>query len=109
MGTPWSETTLMVSLIAFAKNFHVIHDANLTFHIGDSRMWLGQEYNDYRIHNTNEFARILRLLKKKRPKIMQHPVIAAQQIGFLSKLKQEVLGYTKMGEVYSKDCWALIK
>lgn len=109
MGTPWSETTLMAALIAFSKTFDVIYDANITFHIGDSRMWLGHDYNDYRVHNTNEFAKMLRLLKKKNPKILQHPVMTMPQLGFLDKLKSEVTNYTKMEETYSKDCHYFVK
>lgn len=105
MGTPWSETTLITNMILHSKNFHIFKNAHATFHLGDRRIWLGHEYNDYRIHNTNEFARVLKMLKKKNKKILKHSAIVMQ----LNKLKQEVHNYSQLGEVYSKDCWDLIK
>lgn len=105
MGTPWSETTLIANMVAYAKNFSVFKQAHATFHIGDRRIWLGHEYNDYRVHNTNEFARILKILSEKDKKVLKHPTIMHQ----LVKLKMEVQNYSQMGEVYSKDCWELIK
>jgi len=102
MGTPWSETTLIASLIAYADNFTAFNNAHVTFHIGDRRIWLGHEYNDYRIHNTEEFVKVLNILKKEKPKIMEHPVIKVQ----MQKLHNELHGYRN--ETYSKDCWNLI-
>ena len=99
MGTPWSETTLITNLVAYAKNFTVFKNAHATFHLGDKRIWLGHELNDYRILNTNEFARILKKLSKRNKKILKHETIQY----LLGKLEQEVLGYSK--ETYSKDCW----
>jgi hypothetical protein len=96
MGTPWSECTMIVSLIRYAKNFTVFKDIHATFHLGDRRIWLPSQYNDYRINNTNEFARILRKLKHKQ--VMEHDTIKY----LLSKLKREVEGYKN--ETYSEDC-----
>jgi len=104
MGTPWSETTLISNMVAYAKNFVVFKQAHATFHLGDRRVWLGHEYNDYRILNTNEFARILKMLSKENEKILEHETIAHQ----LWKLGKEVPNYTQMGETYSKDCWKFI-
>jgi hypothetical protein len=103
MGTPWSETTLITNMVAYAKNFNVFKHANATFHLGDRRIWIGHEYNDYRIHNTNEFARILKRLSKKNENMLNHDTIRY----LLSKLKVEVKGYKN--EVYSKNCWDLIQ
>jgi hypothetical protein len=103
MGTPWSETTIMTNMVAYCKKFVVFKNAHATFHLGDRRIWIGHELNDYRIHNTNEFARILKMLSKKNKKILKHETIAHQ----LTKLKREVEGYSN--EVYSKDCWDLIE
>ena len=102
MGTPWSETTLMTNMIAYAKNFNVFKNAHATFHLGDRRIWLGHEYNDFRVHNTNEFARILKKLSKKNRKILKHDAIKNQ----LGKLHQEVTGYNQ--ETYSKICWEFV-
>jgi hypothetical protein len=103
MGTPWSETTIITSMVAFAKNFKIFNHAHATWHLGDRRIWLGHEYNDYRIHNTNEFARTLKKLSNKNKKILKHDAIRTQ----LGKLKQEITGYRN--EVYSDDCWDLIR
>ena len=103
MGTPWSETTLITNLVAFAKNFKVFKNANATFHLGDRRVWLPQNLNDYRILNTNEFARILKILSKKKKSILKHETIKY----LLGKLVNEVTGYKN--ETYSKDCWRFIK
>lgn len=103
-GTPWSEATLITSLVAHAKNFKVFKHASATFHLGDSRIWLSAQYNDYRIENTNEFARILRkVTPRKRKKVFKHETIQY----LLGKLKQEVTGY--VNETYSKDCWHFLK
>lgn len=107
MGTPWSETTLITNMIRYSKVFTVFKNAHATFHLGDRRVWLGHEYNDYRIHNTNEFARILKKFKKKKKhwkKLENHPAMINQ----LHKLKMEVHNYSQLGEVYSKNCWDLI-
>jgi len=102
MGTPWSETTLITNLVAFSKNFKVLKNANATFHLGDSRIWLPQEFNDYRILNTNEFARILKMLSKKKRSILKHETIKY----LLGKLVHEVTNYKN--ETYSKDCWKFV-
>jgi hypothetical protein len=104
MGTPWSETTLITNMVAYAKKFMVFKNAHATFHLGDRRIWISHDYNDYRVHNTNEFARILKLLSKKKRKILKHETIKHQ----LMKLKLEVQNYSQMGEKYSKQCWGLI-
>ena len=101
MGTPWSECTMIVSLVRYAENFTVFKEAHATFHLGDRRIWLPQNLNGYRIWNTNEFARTLRKLKHK--KVMEHDTIKY----LLGKLKQEVEGYRN--ETYSDDCHYFIE
>ncbi len=70
MGTPWSEGTIIASMVSTDPSFKVYKTANATFHIGDNRTWLKQELNDYRFHNANETARIIQRYVKK-----QHPAI----------------------------------
>lgn len=98
MGTPWSETAMIANLVAYTKNFKVFKEAHATFHIGDRRIWRSVEYNDYRIHNTNEFARILRVLSNKNKDILKHETIQY----LLDKLKIEVNNYKD--DRYSKHC-----
>lgn len=99
MGAPWNEATLITSLVAYAKNFRVYQHANATFHLGDRRLWILREYDDYRYHNTNEFAKILKKVTRKRSKkILKNETIQV----LLMKLKHEVKTYGP--ENYSEDC-----
>lgn len=101
-GTPWSEGTLIANLVAYAKNFTVFKNAIATFHLGDRRIWLDHKFDDYRVLNLNEFARILKKLSKKKKSILKHESIKY----LLGKLVQEVTGYKH--KTYSKDCWEFI-
>lgn len=109
MGTPWSEANLIASMVAFCNDFRVFKNAHATFHIGDRRIWLPKKFNDYRIHNCEEFARVLTHLTqsggRRAQKILKHDSIKY----LLQKLEKEVIGYTEQGERYSKTCWKLIK
>ena len=98
MGTPWSETTLITNLVAYAKNFKVFKQAHATFHLGDRRIWRPKEFDDYRFFNCNEFARILKKLARgENKKILQHETIKY----LLSKAKTEYLSYNK-NESYNR-------
>lgn len=98
MGTPWSEATLIANLVAYAKNFTVFRYAHATFHLGDRRIWRPKEYNDYRFHNCNEFAKVLKKLSIKKKKILKHETIRY----LLHKVKVEYLAYDK-SEQYNED------
>ena len=102
MGIPWSESTLIVNLIAYADNFKVFKNAHATFHLGDRRTWIKPDQNDYRIHNTEEFVRVLKKLSTDKPEILEHETIKY----LLKKLRIEVRGYKK--ETYSEDCWSFV-
>jgi len=97
-GTPWSEATILFSMVAFASNFAEFKNAHATFHIGDRRIWLPVSHNDYRIHNTNEVGKVLRLLTRKYPEMLDNSTIQT----YIGKLKTEVLGYKDPR--YNKDC-----
>ena len=103
MGIPWQETTLATSMAFYAEKCKMFTDAHLTFHIGDPRIWLNVDYADYRVHNTNEFAKVYKEFKKKKSHKMQHPIIKY----FMEKLKVEVPKFKYEG--YSKDCWGLVR
>lgn len=103
MGSAWSEAVIMTNMVAYAKNFDVYKNSYATLHLGDRRIWLPHSQNQYRVQNTNEFARVLKKLSKKNKSILKHDAIVNQ----LGKLKHEVTNYRN--EVYSKDCWDLIK
>ncbi len=103
MGIPWQETTLATSMAFYAERCKMFTEAHLTFHIGDPRIWRSADYLDYRVHNTNEFAKVLKHFKKKNKKIMQDPIVQY----FLGKLKTELQGYKDAG--YSEDCWRITR
>jgi hypothetical protein len=64
MGTPWSETTLMASMIHWDYNFVVIRNCGVTYHVGDRRTWLADNLKDYRQHNIKEFCKCIRKLSE---------------------------------------------
>ena len=96
MGTPWSESTLAASMAKFS-GCTVFKNAHVTFHIGDSRTWLNQNLSDYRVFNTNEFAKALKELSKDDPALLKHEVIN----WLLFKMKYE------LSQNHSKDCFEL--
>jgi len=98
VGAPWGECNIVTNLIAFAKNFTVFREQHVTFGIGDRRGWLPHAFNDYRIHCTNEYARMLRRLSSRNRKILKHDITKY----LLGKLKSEVTGYSN--ETYSEHC-----
>ena len=99
-GTPWSEATIMFSMIAVCENFSEFMNAHATFHIGDRRIWLPTSYNDYRIHNTNIVGKVLRSLVRRKDgkKLYKNPTIQK----YIGKIKNEVLGYKDAR--YNTDC-----
>jgi len=89
MGTPWSEATLTMNMAEYCE-LTTFRNMHATFHIGDSRTWLSPKLNDYRLFNTNEFARVL----KKHPKAQRQPAIR----WLLWKMKHELSPH------HSQDC-----
>ena len=102
VGAPWGECNIVTNLIAFAKNFSVFREQHVTFGIGDRRDWRPHVFNDYRVHCTNEYARMLRRLSQRNRKILKHDITKY----LLGKLKGEVRGYRN--EIYSDDCWYFV-
>lgn len=93
MGTPWSEGTMAASMVS-AGDCTVFKNAHVTFHIGDSRTWLDPKLADYRIHNTNETARVMVKFAKDNPNFLKHEIIN----WLLYKMKYELSQY------HSHDC-----
>ena len=74
MGTPWSETTLAVSMAAYC-NLTVLRNAIVTKHIGDTRTWLASNLTDYRQHNAEQFAKVAFQIAKDKPDILKDSVV----------------------------------
>ena len=74
MGTPWSETTLAVSMAAYC-NLTVLRNAIVTKHIGDTRTWLNPNLGDYRQHNAEQFAKVLFQIAVEKPDILKDSVV----------------------------------
>lgn len=49
----------MLNLYRYAKQFNLIEDAHLTFHMGDDQTWKNPKLNDYLRHNENEAKKII--------------------------------------------------
>lgn len=94
LGIPWSESTFVLNAATYGK-FKVFRKTHLTFHVGDPRVWAGLK--EHRLHNTNEFGRILTLLFNRNSQLKEEPVIC----WFLQKLKLEIKGH------YSPECQKL--
>lgn len=97
MGVPWSETTLMASMIRSDPSFVVLRNAIATYHVGDERTWLAQELNDYRMHNIKEFCLTLKRLSEEYGEdFMQHPEL--QIFGFKLQKESKVYGWEDVPE-----------
>jgi len=94
MGTPWSESTITSNLIAYSRTCHVLKDAHLTFHTGNSLTW--RNYIDYRKHNSEQFGKVA---KKLMPQIAHSSIIH----WLLWKLSKE------LQPDYLDDCHDVIK
>ncbi|MDP9178581.1 MAG: hypothetical protein M3O61_12945 [Gemmatimonadota bacterium] len=61
IGVPRVGMVLLCNLICQAKRFEKFKDHHLTFHVGARRQWSNaDEFKDYRVHNQNEYHRVLK-------------------------------------------------
>jgi hypothetical protein len=54
LGIPWVNHVLLCNLICQSQNFFVFRKLHLTFHLGDSQVWLKEKYADYYAYNRDE-------------------------------------------------------
>ncbi len=54
LGIPWVNHVLLCNLICQSRNFFVFRKLHLTFHLGDSQVWLKEKYADYYAYNRDE-------------------------------------------------------
>jgi hypothetical protein len=65
LGTARVGLALLANLVAFSRQFKEFRDEQLTFHIGDPRNWVQNQYKDYYVHNTNELMKVLATLEEE--------------------------------------------
>lgn len=56
---------LVWNFVSAAKKFKEFKNSHLTFHIGNDRVWLKEEYADYKLHNRQEVQSALTRIDKK--------------------------------------------
>jgi len=56
---------MITNLAALAKRFKVFKDLQMTFHIGDERVWDSDDFSDYAGHNKEECRKTLMEFDKK--------------------------------------------
>lgn len=62
IGVNWIGRVLIANIMAFSTKFKVFEDPCLTFHIGDERVWLNRDYDDYARFNENQLIAVLETL-----------------------------------------------
>ncbi|MDQ1355488.1 MAG: hypothetical protein QG657_5798 [Acidobacteriota bacterium] len=65
IGTDWIGRMMIANMVPLAKQFKVFQDLQMTFHIGDDRVWQTNEFSDYAEHNKEECRKILEEFDKK--------------------------------------------
>ncbi|MCU0285058.1 MAG: hypothetical protein MUF15_01545 [Acidobacteria bacterium] len=65
IGAGWFGRVMITNMTCFAKQFEILEDLHLTFHIGNEKAWKDPLWDDYTEHNKNECRRILRKLDRK--------------------------------------------
>ena len=65
LGTPWVDRALLANLVSNSINFKEFGDEHLTFHIGNTRRWLGKEFSEYVNFNKGEFLSVFEKLESK--------------------------------------------
>ena len=59
IGVNWIGRVFVSNIMAFSTKFKVFENRRLTFHIGDERIWLKHDYDDYTRYNENQLINIL--------------------------------------------------
>jgi len=65
IGTTRIGLSLITNLIVQSNNFKVFKKEHLTFHVGEDKVWLNKELDDYVEHNEREVKAILKFFKSK--------------------------------------------
>ncbi|MCU0289197.1 MAG: hypothetical protein MUF15_22730 [Acidobacteria bacterium] len=59
IGADWIGRIILTNLISLSQKFTIFTDLQMTFHIGDRRVWQSDEFSDYAEHNKEECRKIL--------------------------------------------------
>lgn len=65
IGTDWIGRMMIANMAPLATRFKVFQDLQMTFHIGDDRVWQTNEFSDYAAHNKEECRKTLEEFDKK--------------------------------------------
>ena len=66
IGTAWIGRALLANMLLNSEKFREFKDLHLTFHIGDSVVWRGAEYDDYFQENHKEYMKIIGQLESEK-------------------------------------------
>jgi len=65
IGANWVGTILLANLMVHAKQFTIIRDAHLTFHIGDNKDWKSDSNSEYRLFNRQQAREAVDTMNRK--------------------------------------------
>ncbi len=65
IGTDWIGRMMITNMAPLARKFKVFKDLQMTFHIGDERVWNSDIYSDYAEYNKAECGKTLLEFEKK--------------------------------------------
>jgi hypothetical protein len=65
IGADWIGRVMLTNMATLATQFKVFTDLQMTFHIGDGRVWQTNEFSDYAEHNKEECRKTLVEFDKK--------------------------------------------
>ncbi len=81
LGIPWIDHVFLMNLICCAQNFTVFRKLHLTFHLGDSQIWLKEKYADYYVHNMRAAQKVLVVLEQMHGPLEKNNAFALHRIG----------------------------
>lgn len=65
IGTDWIGRMMIANMAPLAKRFKVFKDLQMTFHIGNERVWRNDDFADYAAHNKEECRKTLLAFDEK--------------------------------------------
>ncbi|MEM6843545.1 MAG: hypothetical protein AAF632_15055 [Bacteroidota bacterium] len=91
IGAPVVGLALFVHLFCLSKQFKLVDNSHLTFHIGNDRVWDNNNLTDYRSHNIKEFDLVMNMLKDKGHQVdtaLEYRKRYQEKNGFIAKRKR---------------------